>query len=191
MTDLKFFLDTGALIALSGLKGSDSQILKNRIKASDSGLSITHIQVDEKLRIELQDYQLKIDKALSSLKNKGIVVSLEPTKIIVLGISRFGLASFGNEEAGRVYDELRDDIKKCERKKRKPKTPLNIACDAVIAVSSLGSDFFITCDRCLFDCWHKVISNHRILGQRFKIPRVIYSEPYPKEVAKQMLRLLP
>jgi|GEM_PF-6141413 len=46
----KFFLDTSALICLSGLQGSDLQDFRSRIEESNSELSTTHIQVDEKTK---------------------------------------------------------------------------------------------------------------------------------------------
>ena len=132
---------------------------------------------------------------MASLTNKGIIVHLEPTRIIVFDASRPGdeetaLAEYGGEEIEKLYGELRNEIYECEKAKGKTKTASNIARDATIAISSLGHDFFITCDRCLFDSWHKVISKHRTLRQQFKIPTVIYTSPDSKEVTKRVLGLL-
>jgi len=203
MANVKFFLDTNALLYLSGLKGSDLQDFKTKIEASNSELSTTHVQVDESTKHikfdkkidkeyekKVRSYQRKIDKALGSLKNKEISVRLEDTKIAVFGVSRFGFARFGNEEIGKLYDELRKEIDECQKAKGKPKPLLNIASDATIAVSSLGHDFFITTDKCLFESWLKVIDKYRMLGQQFKVPKIIYARRSPKEVAKQMLGLL-
>ena len=139
----------------------------------------------------LQDYQQKIEKALKSLRSNGIVIHVEATKEIVLDISRFNLAKFGDEELGKLDDELRKEIDACERAKGTIKHSLNIARDALIAVSSLGHDFFITCDKCLSQSWNKVIGKHTMLNQRFTIPRAVYIRPTPKDVAKQILKLLP
>ncbi|MDH5690570.1 MAG: hypothetical protein OEY81_03960, partial [Candidatus Bathyarchaeota archaeon] len=117
MADPKFFLDTGALIALAGLEGSNLQLFKKHIEESNSKLSITHIQVNEKHRRELQDYQRRIDKALESLTNKGIVVQIEPTKIALFDVSRFDLAKFSDEETGKLCDKLRKEIDQCEKVK--------------------------------------------------------------------------
>lgn len=191
---VRFFLDTGALIALSGLKDSNLQVFKNRIEESKSELSVTHIQVDEIVDEEyakkLQSYQQKIEKALDSLKSKEINVRLEDTKIAVCGVSRSGYAVVANEEIEKLYDELRNEIDECEKVKGKTKHLLNLDCDAATAVSSLNHDFFITCDRCLFDSWGKVISKHRMLKEQFKVPEVIYTRPNSKEVAKRVLGLL-
>ena len=67
--------------------------------------------MDEKHEKELRDHQRKIEKALASLTNKGIVVHLEPMKIIVFGVSRLGdeetaLAEIGGEEIEKLYGEL-------------------------------------------------------------------------------------
>lgn len=187
MSSCKFYLDTNALNYLAGLKGSDLQIFKKQIVASNSELSITHVQVDEAHEKELQNYQQKIQKALASLSSKGINVCLEDTKIIVFDVSRFGFARFGDENIGKLYDDLRKEIEACEKAKGKAKTPLNIACDAVIAVSSLNHDFFITTDRCLYDSWLKVIKKNKTLKQQFKVPKIIYARRSPKDVAKRII----
>jgi hypothetical protein len=203
MASVKFFLDTNALLFLSGLRGSDLQDFKNQMEASSSELSTTHVQVDEitkhvkfrepveeKHEKKVRTYEQKITEALKSLENKGIVVQIEPTKLTVAGVSRAGHCMTASEEIGKLYDELRKQIDECQNAKGKPKLLLNIACDATIAVSSLGHDFFITTDKCLFESWLKVIGRYKMLGQQFKVPKIIYARRSPKEVAKHMLDLL-
>lgn len=190
MASIKFFLDTGTLICLSGLTGSNLQIFKKRMKTSNSELSVTHIQVDEKFTKELKPYKLKIQEALESLMNKGITVRLEATKISVSDLSRGDFSSFSDEETGKVYDELRMEIDNCEKSKGRTKTQLNLDRDATIAISSLGYDVFVTCDRCLCDSWHRVINKHMSLGRNFKIPQIVYVRRTPDSVAKQILALL-
>jgi len=189
MVGAKFFLDTGVLNALQSLEGSDLQNFRNRIEASNSQLSVTHVQIDEKDNKEPKHYQQKIKRVLLSLKKKGIAVQLECTKIVVLDESRFDLARFGDEEIGNLYDELRSEIDQCERTKGRTKTPSNIARDAIIAVSSIGHDFLITCDDCLCKSWQKVIDKHKML-RKSQVPRVIYAHPNPEEVARKMLEVL-
>jgi len=191
MKTYKFFLDTGAIIALSGLKAPNLQAFKSRTKSSNSKLSTTHVQVDEKHPKELKNYYQKINRALKSLRQKGIVVHVEATREVVFDVSRFNLAKFGDKELGKLDDELRKEIDACERAKGTIKPPLNIARDALIAVSSLDHDFFVTCDKCLSQSWNKVIGKHIMLNQRFTIPRAVYIRPIPEDVAKQILSLLP
>ena len=186
----KLFLDTGALIALSGLKGKELESFKEQLETSNSELSVTHIQVDEKTTTEVQPYKSKINKAMRSLTNKGIIVHLEDSKITVFGISRFGYTRFGYEEMHKLDDKLRKEIIECEKIRGRSKPLLNVARDTAIAVSSLDHDFFIVCDKCLFESWLKVIGKQRKLGQRFKLPRIVYARPYPNEVAKTILELL-
>ena len=199
----EFFIDTSALICLSGLEDPDLQDFKNQMEKSNSELSTTHIQMDEKTKhvkfhepaskkneIEVQSYQQKIEEALKSLRKKGISVQVEPTKIAVFGVSRFGHAKFGSKEIGQLYDELRKEIDKCEKAREHPKTILNLASDAAIAVSALDHDFLVTCDKCLSDSWRGVIGKHGILKQQYPIPKVIYAKPFPNQVAKQMLAAL-
>ena len=200
MAYVKFFLDTNVLLALSGLNGSDLQVFKDRIEASDSELNTTHIQVDEitkhikfhepvkkKHEKKVQSYQQKIDEALKTLRSKGINVRIEATKIPVQGIARAGHVKTASKEVRKFYNELRKEIDGCEKAKGKIKPLLNVACDATIAVSSLNHDFFVTSDKCLSESWLKVIGKYEILRQQFKIPKIIYTKRYPKEVAKRIL----
>ena len=187
---VRIFLDTNALMCLSGLKESDVGNFKNRIERSGSELSITHVQVDEKYRKELRNYQQKIEKALARLVNKGINVKLEETKIPVEGVEREGCSRSGGQMVGSLYDELQKEIDACERDKGIIKPVLNIACDAVIAVSSLDHDFFITCDDCLSKRWQKIINKYGMLEQEHKIPKICYAHPSPTEVANAILDIL-
>ena len=184
MAYIKFSLDTNALLFLAGLEGAPLQVLKNRVEASSSELSITHVQVDEAHEKELEDYQQKIKKALASLTRRGINVRLEATKITVAGVSRADFTRLGDEQISTLYNELRKEIDMCQKTKGKPQSLLNIACDAVIAVSSLDHDFFITTDRCLFDSWLKIINKHGRLRQQHKVPKIIYARRSPKRVAQ-------
>jgi len=171
-------------------------------------LSATHVQIDEiahhvkfhepvvrKNEIEVQTYQQKIDKALERLREKGINPKLEYPKIPVQGLARQGYEVESSEDIAHLYDDLRKEIDECEHvrstPRRKPKSVLNIAADAVIAVSSLGHDFFITCDKCLFECSYKVMKKHGMFKERFKIPETILVRRSPNEVAKAILEQLP
>ena len=191
MVGSDFFLDTNALIYLSGLKDSDRQIFKNKLEASNSELIVTHIQIDEKYRKELPEYTQKIKKALESLRRKGIRIRTEATKGFVIGVSRIGHARLTSEDAGRLYNELRNEIDQCQKDKNQLKSTSNIACDATIAISSLDHDFFVTTDKCLCIGWRKVISKHRTLLAQHKIPEIIYARRSPKEVARQILKHIP
>lgn len=146
-----------------------------------------HESAIKKYEKEVQTYQQKIDMTLKSLRDKGINVCLEDTKMAVAGASRVGYAVFSSEEIGKLYDELRKEIDICEKAKGKTKHLLNIVCDAVIAVSSLDHDFFVTTDRCLSESWNKIIGKHETLGQQFKIPEIIYAERSPEDVANRIL----
>lgn len=204
MAYVKFFLDTNALLYLSGLKDLDLKDFKKRVEASGLELSSTHVQVDEstehikfhekvtkKREKKVQNYQEKIAFALKSLRKKEIDVRVEPTKIPVQGVARQNYTLMGGRETGKLYDELQKEVDECEKAKGNLKSPLNIGRDAVIAVSSLDHDFFITTDKCLFDSWHKIITKHRMLKQKFKVPKVIYTKCDPKEVARSILEHLP
>jgi hypothetical protein len=192
MVGVKFFLDTNVLMCLDGLEDLDLQDFRTRIEESNSELCTTHVPMDEwRLREKEQEYPQEIKKVLKSLKNKGINVTLEDAKTTICGPSRSGYAVVGSEEEYELEDDLKEEIDKCQKDKGSPRPLSNILSDANIAVSSLGHDFFITCDRCLSESWKKVIGKHSVLKQRYKFPRVIYTRPIPKAVAKEIMKVIP
>lgn len=97
----------------------------------------------------------------------------------MVGVSRVNHAVLADGRRGKLYEELREEIGGCERVKGTNKSLLNIACDAIIAVSSLDHDFLITCDKCLFESCQKVMNKHKMLGKNHVL-RVIYAHPDPK-----------
>jgi predicted DNA-binding ArsR family transcriptional regulator len=173
---VKIFLDTTALIALSGLEDEN---LKDQMRKLGIELWVTHIQVDEKYHKEVI-FDRKIEKALGTLK-KWINVRIKPTEIAVFDVSRFDYCKFGNEEINELYDELKKEITECEKVKGRAKDPLNVARDAITAISSTGCDFFITCDECLYESWTGIIRKHRVTKP---FPPTKYVEPNPIKVAK-------
>jgi hypothetical protein len=199
----EIFLDTNALIHLARIEEQDIHVLRTRIKESSSVMSVSHVQIDEssvlvrfkekateKNQKEVESYQQKIAEALKSLKMKGIEVLVEPAKICVQGITRQGYAAHAGKELGEFYDALRNEISVCEKSRGRAKNPLNMACDATIAVSSFGHDFFVTTDRCLHNSWHKVIEIHKISLQQFKLPTAICCGSSTGEVVNCILELL-
>lgn len=203
----KIFLDTNALIHLGSVEEHQLHALRTRIKKSGSVMSVSHVQIDEssvrvkfhekateKNQEEVESYEQKIAEALKSLTMKGIEVLVEPTKICVAGIWRQGYGVVAGKELGELYNELRNEISTCEksssRRRRRTKSPLNIACDATIAVSSFGHDFFVTTDRCLYKSWQKVIGIHKISLQQFKLPTAIYCGSSTEEVVDCILEVL-
>ena len=183
MSIVEVFLDTSALIALSGLRSHKVDALKNLIQSGNLRLNVSHIQVDEKVERNYVDYNRRIIKALGTLEKKGIKVCLIPTKIAVTDVSRVELSTIGDEEINGFYDELLHEISECEKNKGKTKDWKNLVCDAIIAVTAIDHDYFITCDSCMYDTWKKVIDSYGILRHRFKIPRLYYANSDPKNVA--------
>lgn len=76
---------------------------------------------------------------------------------------------------GEFDKALRQEIERCVGEKKKD--DLNIARDALIALSSLNHDYFITADRCLFKSWKIIIEsnegNKKALEKEYKIPEII------------------
>ena len=182
----KFYLDTNALILLSGLNEDLSELSKH-ISENHVELSIGHVQIDEE--VSGDNFNQNFEKALRKLRTYEITVNLEPTVIAIFDVSRFDLCKFGSKDLGKIYDELRTEIECCERKKPKPK--LNIARDAIIALSSLNHDYFITADECLLKSWRKVVENNQenkvVLQKTYSIPKLIHCKK-PKGILNTIMR---
>jgi len=186
---LRVLLDTGALIALAGLK--DIRIVTEFVACctkSGTVLSVTHVQVDEKVAREVRDYEVKVERAVAELRDLGLRVKIEPTVITVVGLSRLGLAMFGGKDEGRLYEKLRELISDCDRNKGKSVDDLNVARDAVTAVSALDHDAFIVCDDCLFSSFQSAATDMKQLGTR--LPKITYAKPDPVDVGEAILELI-
>jgi len=187
-----FFFDTNALILLSGLDTDNLSILNREIAEKEIKICVTHVQIDEKYTHELGDYRQNIEKALEKLAKNGINIIVENTIELVLGISRLGYAKLGSEKLGEIDDALRKEIETCMGKKAKG--DLNVASDALIALSSLNHDFFITADRCLFKSWKIVIDfnkeNKKAIEQHgYKVPKIIHRKK-PKGVFQAIMNVI-
>jgi hypothetical protein len=184
-----FFLDTNVFILLSGLDSGDLAILSGALAGNKIALCMSHVQIDEQNCQEFSDYRLKIEDALRKFTERGIEIIVEPTNEVVWDVSRFDLARFGSEELSKIDKALRKEIEKCERKK--DKTVSNIAKDALIALSSLNHDFFVTADSCLFRSWKIVIEsneeNRKAIEQQYKIPEIIHLRK-PKGVLQAIMK---
>lgn len=198
------FLDTNAFNSLAGIDDPELELLKEQINLGNISLSVCTIQIDERLdpkgkrhqdHVQIKDPKERsnyykseiISHALNSLMDKGIRISLEKTKMTVLdrSVSRLGYTKLGSKDLGKVYNHLRSELKKCS--KNKPE--LNIIRDAVIAITSLDHDYFITCDRCLYYSWRNTIKENKDILQRYKIPEFIFVKAESKKVAGKILEL--
>jgi hypothetical protein len=173
---ISFFLDTNTFILLSGLDEPDLSILREGVVRHGIKLCISHVQLDEQDKLEYNDYQQKIRQALAKFNQSGITLSIEPTNEVVWGVSRFDLCRFGSDKLGEIDDELRREITRCMGKRSKG--VLNVAKDALIALSSLNHDYFITADKCLSLSWKLVVEfnekNKKALEQDgYKLPIVL------------------
>ena len=60
---------------------------------------------------------------------------------------------------------------------KRGKIGYNNSRDALIGLTALNNDFFITSDDCLYDSWKKVIfsnsENRKSLELKYKIPQII------------------
>jgi predicted nucleic acid-binding protein len=170
-----FFLDTNALIALSGLDENNFLKLSREIAKREISIYISHVQIDEQYNREFSDYQRKIREALKKFSEHCIEIIVKPTTQLVWDVSRWNFARFGSKKLGEIDDFLRQEIEKCMGKKHKG--VLNVARDALIALSSLNHDYFITNDECLYKGWKIVVEsnkNKKALKQGgYKLPQVI------------------
>jgi hypothetical protein len=191
MTMFKFYLDTGALNRLSGLNGKQLEEFKKRFNSIDAELIVTHVQVDERYSPkDGQKYQEIVDKAIETLRSKGIQIKVENTKIMIIGISRIGYTSLSSPDIGKVYEELDKEINACEKAKQNPKDPLNVKRDAMIAVSSLEYSFLITTDKCLCDSFNKVIEEKKELVEKMITPKAKRATQSSEAVADCILESL-
>jgi hypothetical protein len=170
-----FFLDTNVFILLSGLSSNDLSILSRAIAENKIRLCMSHVQIDEQRNQESSNYQNEIKETLKKLSEKGVNIIIEPTNEIILSVSRLGYAKFGSKKLGEIDKALRQEIERCVGEKKK--NDLNIARDALIALSSLNHDYFITADRCLFKSWKTIIEsneeNKKALEKEYKVPEII------------------
>jgi len=188
MTMFKFYLDTDALNRLSSLDGEKLKEFKERFNSINAELIVTHVQVDERYSPrEEQKYQEIVEKAIETLRSKGIQIKVEATNAMVIGISRIGFSSFSNSNIGNVYDELDKEINACEKAKGNPKDPLNVKRDAMIALSSLEHSFLITTDKCLCDSFNKVIEEKKELVEKVITPKARLASQSSEAVADCIL----
>ena len=77
MTMFKFYLDTDALNRLSSLNGKKLEEFKARFNSTDAELIVTHVYVDERYTPkEEQKYQEIVEKAIGTLRSKGIQINI-------------------------------------------------------------------------------------------------------------------
>jgi hypothetical protein len=178
-----FYIDTNAFILIAGLDDSNLLLLSQAILKNEIELFLTHIQIDEH-GVEEKSYGEKLENAMKKLRAKNVVFRVEATKGAVWNCSRYGLAEWGSEELNRINNELRTEIEKCNKEKK------DASHDALIALSSLDHDFFITNDKCLVYGWRKVIENSQknrtALEKGHTIPQ-IFKARTPKSVLKAIL----
>jgi hypothetical protein len=130
-----------------------------------------------------------VEKAIETLRSKGIQIKVETTNAMVIGISRIGFCSISNSNITKVYDVLDKEINACEEAKGNPKDPLNVKRDAMIAVSSLEHSFLITTDKCLCDSFNKVIEEKKELVEKVTTPRARLAPQSSEAVADCILEI--
>jgi hypothetical protein len=149
---------------------------------------MSHVQVDEYDKRDLSIYQ-KVEHALQKFRSNNILINIEPTKEMVAGVSRPGFCRVGSDELHEIDDALRREIAK--RMGTKTKGILNLACDAMIALSSLNHDYFVTSDIYLFQAWKTVIENNQEYKKKLKaqytVPKIVLRKK-PKGILQTILK---
>ena len=193
----KFFLDTCSFIALSGLDENGFCLLTNSLIDGKSELFSSHIQAEEKYSKNNSDVRQVFKKAFEKFEKHGIKVNLQNTKGLVIGVSKFGYASFSNDYIKKIYGALKDELKKCMSEKGKYDSKpfdkdamLNNSKDCLIAVTSVDYDYFITSDDCLYKSWEMVLQRSENREVLSRIPVAIYVEPNPEKVLKLLSDIL-
>lgn len=150
--------------------------IAEEISKKNIELQICHIQIDEHSTddkdtlgnsITLTE---KAKKALKKLRTYGCQINIVCTKGIMFGISKFGLCCFGDDFLSQLCDELIAEIGKWQKQDKVS----NVARDALIAVSSLDNNYFLTSDLRLKQAWDSVISKHQEeVEKKYLIPKII------------------
>lgn len=145
---MKVFLDTNALIALSGLRGTTiADDFVKTCRTVEVVLCVSHIQVDEKVNREMFSYQAKIDKAVRVLSDMGLETRMEPTAVGVYDTSRLDMSRYGGDVENALYQKLLQLITACDQATGKKGDETR---DAIIGVSALDHDLFVVCNECLY-----------------------------------------
>ena len=196
----RIFLDTCSIIALSGLKDkADFDLLRKRLEECQSGLYASHIQGDEMHPKELSDFRLIYKKAFERFEKHGIKIHWEePTRGMIIGVSRIGFCRIFEDDLAEIGDELERELRKCMEEKGRFNNKdidekaivLNIARDCLIAITSLDYDYFITSDKCLYESWIKILQKHKPKRILEKTSGVIYVQRSPKMTLKEILKIL-
>ena len=180
---MKGFLDTSALIALSGLGGTSVvDVFVQTCKSAGVTLCVSHIQVDEKVPREMPDYKEKIERAVKALKDLGLEVSLEATTVGVYGASRYGFSKYGGKDENALYDKLLKLVSDCDKAMGKNG---DATMDAIIGTSALDHDVFVVCDECLYRGFRSATADWTTLQKR--LPKTILPKPTPEGVARGIL----
>jgi len=186
---MNIFLDTNALNAFTGISKKDAQIIHNLLEQSCSSIRVCHLQVDERYA-HISKWNEKAEKIIYSFRNKGLVLNQIPSKISVTGVSRIGMSEIADGVISKIYDELVNVIENCEKKNKEKK---NIMIDAMIGVTSIGNEIFITCDCCLAKSLKIVLDNaYPKYDKIFNIkkPEIIYIQPNTKNIVKKVKDIL-
>jgi len=145
-------------------------------------LCVSHIQVDEKVNRELFSYETKIERAVHVLSDMGLETRLESTAVGVYDTSRYGMSRYGGDDENALYDALVRLVSKCNQAAGKK---ADATRDAIIGVSALDHDLFITCDRCLSQGFQSAIATYARLQNR--LPKLILSKTITEDVAKTIM----
>ena len=180
---MKVFLDTSALIALSGLRGTSMvDVFVKTCKKAGVALCVSHIQVDEKVPREMSDYKERIDRAVKAIVDLGLEVHLEATSMSAFGASRIDFSKYGGEEENALYEKLVKLVSACDRAMGKND---GATMDAIIGASALDHEFFVVCDECLFRGFGQATNGWAAVQKR--VPKTIFTKPTPEDVARGIL----
>ncbi len=181
---MKVYLDTSALIALSGLPQSPLQTdFVGICKETGIVFCVSTIQVDEKVDREMPTYGARIEKAVRELTRLGLQTSLEPTGVTVFDATRWDMSKLSGELESGLYRTLVEMIRTCNQEAGKPADSTR---DAIIGVSALDHDLFIVCDKCLYESFLAATSGLKNLRDR--LPVTILRKPTPEDITKGILQ---
>jgi len=178
---MRILLDTCSLNPI-GVKNNKEELtnLNTFLKSKSAQLCILHVNFDERYKGKKSIYK-KLRDMTDHYARNGLEIHQNMSEIFIPGITKKGTAKTATAFQLILYEELRELIEKCERFE-KPSD--NLDRDAIIGVSSLNYDIFITSNRCLEKSLNSVIEKNESKIEH--IPEIAYREPKYEEILDEI-----
>ena len=160
---MRILLETSSVNALSGCHKEQFIELTDRLRSKGAQLCVLFTTLGERYAREngKKDYNRMLRRTVDHFTLKGLELRITQSELFIPGITTKGMAKETSPFCSQLFYELTELIEKCEKPKNPNKPIDNIQRDAIIGVSSLCYDFFITSDYCLNKSLDKIIKKYR------------------------------